>query len=55
MIAHAGTPPFQFYVMPKNLDRDMYVGDPRFAKNYGGLEGAEFVRDAFDFYAGHSL
>jgi uncharacterized protein len=26
MIAHAGTPPFQFYVMPKNLDRDMYVG-----------------------------
>ena len=34
---------------------DMYVGDPRFAANYGGLEGAEFVRDAFDFYAGHSL
>ena len=26
MIAHAGTPPFQFYVMPKHLDRDMYVG-----------------------------
>jgi len=26
MIAHAGTPPFQFYVMPKVLDRDMYVG-----------------------------
>lgn len=26
MIAHAGTPPFQFYVMPKNLDRDMYIG-----------------------------
>ena len=26
MIAHAGTPPFQFYVMPKGLDRDMYVG-----------------------------
>lgn len=26
MIAHAGTPPFQFYVMPKALDRDMYVG-----------------------------
>ena len=25
-IAHAGTPPFQFYVMPKGLDRDMYVG-----------------------------
>jgi uncharacterized membrane protein YfcA len=26
MIAHAGTPPFQFYVIPKGLDRDMYVG-----------------------------
>lgn len=26
MVAHAGTPPFQFYVMPKRLDRDMYVG-----------------------------
>ena len=25
-IAHAGTPPFQFYVMPKGFDRDMYVG-----------------------------
>ena len=25
-IAHAGSPPFQFYVMPKGLDRDMYVG-----------------------------
>ena len=34
---------------------DMYVGDPRFAANYGGLEGAEFVRDAFDYYAQHSL
>lgn len=26
MIAHAGSPPFQFYVMPKGLDRDLYVG-----------------------------
>src|SRR6202047_1601615 len=26
MIAHAGTPPFQFYVMPKGLTRDMYFG-----------------------------
>ena len=26
MIAHAGTPPFQFYVMPRKLDRDMYIG-----------------------------
>jgi DNA-binding transcriptional MerR regulator len=34
---------------------DMYVGDPRFAKNYGGLEGAEFVRDAFGYYAAASL
>jgi MerR family transcriptional regulator, thiopeptide resistance regulator len=34
---------------------DMYVGDPRFAKNYGGLEGAEFVRDAFEYFALHSL
>jgi DNA-binding transcriptional MerR regulator len=34
---------------------DMYVADPRFAKNYGGLEGAEFVRDAFDYYAEQSL
>lgn len=34
---------------------DMYVGDPRFAKNYGGLEGAEFVRDAFTYYSMHSL
>ena len=29
---------------------DMYVGDPRFAANYGGLEGAEYVRDAFAHY-----
>lgn len=34
---------------------DMYVGDPRFAKNYGGQDGAEFVRDAFEYYAAHSL
>ncbi len=26
MIAHAGSPPFQFYVMPKGLGRDTYVG-----------------------------
>ncbi|HEY5224430.1 MAG TPA: MerR family transcriptional regulator [Microbacteriaceae bacterium] len=30
---------------------DMYVGDPRFAANYGGLEGAEYVRAAFAVYA----
>ena len=34
---------------------DMYVGDPRFAKNYGRPDGAEFVRDAFTYYAEHSL
>jgi hypothetical protein len=34
---------------------DMYVGDPRFAKNYGGLEGAQFVREAFGYYREHSL
>jgi DNA-binding transcriptional MerR regulator len=34
---------------------DMYVGDPRFAANYGGVEGAEFVREAFGVYADRSL
>lgn len=26
MIAHAGTPPFQLYVLPQNLGRDTYIG-----------------------------
>jgi Predicted transcriptional regulators len=30
---------------------DMYVVDPRFAANYGGQAGAEFVREAFRVYA----
>ena len=30
---------------------DMYVTDPRFAANYGGEEGARFVRDALREYA----
>ena len=30
---------------------DMYVADPRFAANYGGEEGARFVRDALRVYA----
>ncbi|CAM5408486.1 DNA-binding transcriptional MerR regulator OS=Leifsonia shinshuensis OX=150026 GN=HNR13_000770 PE=4 SV=1 [Leifsonia shinshuensis] len=30
---------------------DMYVADPRFAANYGGVEGATFVRDALRIYA----
>jgi DNA-binding transcriptional MerR regulator len=34
---------------------DMYVGDPRFGQNYGGQDGAEFVRDAFAHYADQSL
>jgi DNA-binding transcriptional MerR regulator len=34
---------------------DLYATDPRFAKNYGGLDGAEFVREAFSFYAEHAL
>jgi DNA-binding transcriptional MerR regulator len=34
---------------------EMYVGDPRFAKNYRGPDGAEFVRDAFVYYSAHSL
>ncbi|MDL9978159.1 MerR family transcriptional regulator [Microbacterium sp. ASV49] len=34
---------------------DMYVADPRFGKNYGGLEGATFVRDALRTYADANL
>ncbi|TAM71111.1 MAG: MerR family transcriptional regulator [Microbacteriaceae bacterium] len=30
---------------------DMYVSDPRFAANYGGIEGAEYVRAAIAVYA----
>lgn len=30
---------------------EMYMADPRFAKNYGGVEGAAFVRDALAAYA----
>ncbi|WP_350348738.1 MerR family transcriptional regulator [Agromyces sp. G08B096] len=30
---------------------DLYVADPRFAANYGGQRGAEFVRDALRIYA----
>ncbi len=30
---------------------DMYVADPRFAANYGGDQGAGFVRDALRVYA----
>lgn len=34
---------------------DMYVADPRFAANYGGQAGAEFVRDAMKAYAEQNL
>ena len=34
---------------------EMYVADPRFAKNYGGAEGAGFVRDALNIYAERNL
>jgi len=30
---------------------DMYVEDPRFAANYGGVEGARFVREALHSFA----
>jgi DNA-binding transcriptional MerR regulator len=34
---------------------EMYVADPRFAVNYGGQHGAEFVRDALKVYADRRL
>jgi len=34
---------------------DMYVADERFAANYGGTEGAAFVRDAMRIYAEEHL
>lgn len=34
---------------------EMYVADERFAKNYGGVEGATFVRDALRVYAEREL
>lgn len=34
---------------------EMYVADERFARNYGGAEGAAFVRDALRAYADRSL
>jgi DNA-binding transcriptional MerR regulator len=34
---------------------EMYVADPRFAKNYGGEAGATFVRDAMRTYAERNL
>ncbi|GAB2562975.1 TipAS antibiotic-recognition domain-containing protein [Leucobacter ruminantium] len=34
---------------------EMYVADERFAANYGGVEGATFVRDALRIYADREL
>jgi DNA-binding transcriptional MerR regulator len=34
---------------------EMYVADDRFAANYGGAEGARFVRDAMAVYAERNL
>ena len=34
---------------------EMYVADDRFAANYGGTAGAEFVRDALRVYADRNL
>jgi DNA-binding transcriptional MerR regulator len=34
---------------------DMYVADPRFGANYGGVAGATFVRDALRVYADRLL
>jgi DNA-binding transcriptional MerR regulator len=34
---------------------EMYVSDPRFSANYGGIEGATFVRDAMAVYADRNL
>ena len=34
---------------------DMYVADPRFGANYGGAEGAMFVRDSLRIYAEQNL
>ncbi len=34
---------------------EMYVAGERFGANYGGIEGATFVRDALAIYAGREL
>lgn len=47
-----GTAPVREYVVGL---ADMYVADPRFARNYGGESGATFVRDALHEYAARHL
>ncbi len=48
----AGAAPVKEYILGL---ADMYVADPRFARNYGGESGATFVRDALRIYAAHVL
>ena len=47
-----GATPVKEYVLGL---ADMYVADERFAANYGGVEGATFVRDALHEYAARHL
>lgn len=49
---HDGGAPLAAYVTGL---ADMYVADPRFAANYGGADGAAFVRDALRAYAAAHL
>ncbi|WP_197030087.1 MerR family transcriptional regulator [Cellulomonas sp. URHE0023] len=47
-----GGPPVRDYVLGLG---DMYVADERFSENYGGVDGATFVRDALHEYAARHL
>lgn len=47
-----GSTPVKDYVVGL---AEMYVADPRFAENYGGEQGATFVRDALHEYAARHL
>ena len=47
-----GSQPSKEYVLGLG---EMYVADERFARNYGGVEGATFVRDAMRTYAEANL
>lgn len=48
----AGAAPVKEYVVGLG---EMYVADERFAKSYGGVQGATFVRDALRVYADRVL
>ena len=47
LTAIPGTPQSADYILGLG---EMYVADERFAKNYGGVAGATFVRDALKIY-----